>query len=415
MPKNRIIYQTEGLFAGPAPATGVQYGVNTAGSSTSGLYKVRQLTRVQSINYGYSLNRRDVNQFGELAAIDRILLESPTVNLDFSYLNSTFANEKAVGFYVNTGQGYVSSIANILNKTEDDRNYFIKTTPEGVDAAEYAGLSGAAPEQYIAVGNGFISNFSTEASVGDFPRTSVSVEGLNILFTQKLSGASFVAPATGNSIASGSWVLSPAVNPTNGTNIYAFAPIPPLKSNVFNHGSGTSQGAASSQIYSISALRPGDITLDFLEAGTSTNINEAGVTISDAKIQSYNLNFSLSRDPLQKLGSKYAFAREIRFPVQVNMSVEANVGDLTTGNLVDMINADKSYDIRVGIKHPQTGTVRVMEYTLRNAKLDSQSYTSSIGPNKNVTLNFSSQIGGPLQTTKGLFFSGIVPDSDFGY
>lgn len=419
MAKNRIIYQTEGLLAGPAPATGTQYGTVTAAGQTTGFYKVKQLVRVQSINYGYSLNRRDVNQFGELAAIDRILLESPTVNLDFSYLNSSFSNEEALGFYINTGQGYVSSIANILNKTEDDRNYFIKTVPEGVDAAEYAGLSGANPEQYIAIGNGFISNFSTEASVGNFPTTSVSVEGLNILFTQKQSGAGFVAPATGGLLATGSWVPSPAVNPVDGSGLSTYVAIPPFKSNAINaktfgtYGSGNIGVGDAAYAYNISALRPGDITFDFWDAGTTTSLNEAGLTISDAKIQSYNLSFSLSRDPLEKLGSKYAFAREIRFPVQVNLSVDANVGDLTTGNLVDVIQADKSYDIRIAIKHPQTGSLRALEYTLRNAKLDSQSFTSSIGPNKSVSLSFSSQIGGPLQTTKGLFFSGLAPSIDY--
>lgn len=404
MAKNRVIYQTEALYAGNAPATGVQFDSNNKTSN------IKPLVRVQSINYGYSLNRRDVNQFGELAAIDRILLESPTVNLDFSYLNSTFYNEKVLGFYVNSGHGYSSAISNIINKTEDDRNYFIKTVSEGVDAHGFGGSGTNA--QFISIGNGFISNFSTEASVGDFPRTTVSVEGLNMLFqTAKdntTSNAGFFA--SGNMNFSGVIIDNPAVNPVDGSRMTGYALVPMSRSNAQGYTTYTGSGNLDFYpgIYSVSALRPGDVTLDFWTAGTQTSLNEAGPTISDAKIQSYNLNFALSRDPLEKLGSKYAFAREIRFPVSVNLSVEANVGDLTTGNLVDMVSTDASYDVRIGIKHPQSGNVRIMEYTLRNAKLDSQSYTSSIGPNKAVTLNFSSQIGGPLQTTKGLFFSGLL-------
>ena len=36
-----------------------------------------------------STNRTDVNQFGELAAIDRVVLDTPTVSLDFSYLSAS--------------------------------------------------------------------------------------------------------------------------------------------------------------------------------------------------------------------------------------------------------------------------------------------------------------------------------------
>ena len=403
MAKNRVIYQTEVVYAGNAPATGEQY------NSTQKAPNIKPLVRVQSANYSYNLTRRDVNQFGELAAIDRILLESPTVNFDFSYLNNTLYNEKTLGFYVNSGQGYSSAITNILNKTEDDRNYFIKTVSEGVDAHDFGGSGTAA--QFVSIGNGFISNFSTEASVGDFPRTTVSVEGLNMLFQQAKSGDAFFPTWNVNS---GNIVDSPAVNPVDGTRVTGFALVPMSRSSAqaYSNYTGFAPVGTSPQVYSVSALRPGDVTLDFWTAGTTTDLNEAGALISDMKIQSYNLNFSLTRDPLQKLGSKYAFAREIRFPVQVNLSVEANLGDIKTGNLVDVITTDSSYDVRIGIKHPQSGNVRMIEYTLKNAKLDSQSYSSSIGPNKTVSLNFSSQVGGPLQTTRGLFFSGII--ADFG-
>ncbi len=232
-----------------------------------------------------------------------------------------------------------------------------------------------------------------------------------MLFQQARSGDAFFPNW---SITSGTIIDTPAVNPVDGTRVTGFTLIPMSRSSAqqYNNYTGQVPVALQPQIYTVSALRPGDVTLDFWTAGTTTDQNEAGALISDMKIQSYNLNFSLTRDPLQKLGSKYAFAREIRFPVQVNLSVEANLGDIKTGNLVDMINNDVSYDVRIGIKHPQSGSVRMMEYTLKNAKLDSQSWTSSIGPNKSVSMNFSSQVGGPLQTTRGLFFSGIL--ADFG-
>ena len=43
---------------------------------------------------------------------------------------------------------------------------------------------------------------------------------------------------------------------------------------------------------------------------------------------------------------------------------------------------------------------------MRKLKLDSESFTSSIGDNKSVTLDFSNQIGGPEQNDVGIFMSG---------
>ena len=53
----------------------------------------------------------------------------------------------------------------------------------------------------------------------------------------------------------------------------------------------------------------------------------------------------------------------------------------------------------------------VCTYVLKGLKLDSQSFTSSIGDNKSVTLDFSAQIGGPEQSGMGVFMSGFY---DYG-
>jgi hypothetical protein len=54
-----------------------------------------------------------------------------------------------------------------------------------------------------------------------------------------------------------------------------------------------------------------------------------------------------------------------------------------------------------------------MIYVLKKAKLDSESFSSSIGSNKTVDLTFSTQIGGPNDTGNGVFVSGIGSGSIF--
>src|SRR5690349_7654967 len=118
MPRNRIISASEALFVGPSPATGAQ----------TTLY---QLHRVQSVTQGFTVNRQDVNQFGSLAPISREINEAPTVTLDFSYFLTNVLNEQRLGFLVD---GTASAISYLLNKTQDEKNYYLVTSAEGVDA-----------------------------------------------------------------------------------------------------------------------------------------------------------------------------------------------------------------------------------------------------------------------------------------
>jgi len=380
MPRNRIIYQSEAVYAGPSPATGAHFqgGANTNISGDTNL--VRQIQRVQTANYSFNIDRTDVNQFGQLAAIDRVVLTSPTVSLDFNYLFANLANEELLGFTVQkTGAGgtvtaEVSCISGILNKTQDERNYFIKTNAEGSDAVGNTANSVGV----ISIGNGFITSYSQEASVGNFPTASVSVEGLNMKFDTEASGRGL-----------------PAINPTDGKIIadrLFSLPYAERNNNTNNLASG------------ISVLRPGDITfsLPSVIGATSSGNNQFN-------IQSYTLSFDLARTPIEKLGSRFAFAREIDFPLTVNLSLDAQVTDMTSGNLISLVDNDAStsYNPSISIKRPGSDDV-VARLNLKNAKLDSQEYSSDIGSNKTVTLNFSSQIGGPEDKNNGLFISGLV-------
>ena len=388
MSRNRVIYQSEALYAGPSPATGFQFldGTSSKIANASGTTAVNQLQRVQNINYSFNINRQDVNQFGELASVDRVILDSPTVSLDFSYLLANFGNEKVLGF--SPLDGTLSCMSGILNKISDSRNYYVKTVSEGQDAI---GEARNANDEVIAVGNGFLTSYSTDGSIGGLPSVSCNVEALNMAFEA----------GTG---AFGGFE-TPAVDPENGSRLTSKYRLPEAAS---DHGTGT---------MNISVLRPGDITMTFRQRSAEDEGSEADATnpytsigasigATDAKLQSYSFSFDLSREPIQKLGSRYAFSREISFPVSVSCSVDALVSDITTGTLSSVVNTDAAYDITVELKEPSDTSTVVSMYKLKNAKLDGQSFSTSIGDNKSVSLEFSAQIGGPGQSTLGFFMSG---------
>ena len=413
MARNRVIYQSQSVYCSQSA-----YNLN---QTTSG--DVLDLSRVQSCNYSFNVSRQDVNQFGELASIDRIITESPTVSFDTSYYLANFFNEHRLGFSVtNSGQQvFESAITNIIDSTSaaNQKNYYILTTKEGKDSV--SDFTTGDYESLIGIGNGFLTSYSSEGAVGGLPTVSIGVEGQNMNFVNLPYKAPGDGPGDSTGFRTGQANggynnlvgisgESPAIDPTNGEKLNQFAVVPVAKTDPSGEGAAT-----------ISALRPGDITLTLAEKtdnsvgtaavpGDALPTDYAGVDIADAHIQSYTLGFDLSRSPIQKLGSKFAFARVVDFPVSVSLSIDAVLADLTSGSLADIIDCDKEYDARVSIKEPSCGNVHVpaviCNYIVKGLKLDSESFSTSIGDSKSVTLDFSCQIGGPTQSGVGLFMSG---------
>ena len=375
--RNRVIYQSEAVYVGPSPASGFHFGtLGTFGGSSNDVHNsnnlVKQLQRVQTANYSFNVERTDVNQFGQLAAIDRIILTNPTVSLDLSYINANLANEKILGFNVVSGNtdSTVQSIVDFMGGSGDERNYFIRTVSEGSDAVNFASSASGTVNGVIGIGNGRVTSFSTEGSVGNFPTTTINVEGYNMKFDKGTSG-NFV----------------PAINLVNGNTLSNFYTLPTANQNV-----GIGSGNA------ISALRPGDITVSIPSI--------TGADTATMNVQSYTLSLDIGRTPIEKLGNRFAFARPIDFPLTVTLSVDAQVTDLVAGNFAGLLVEDSTYSPSITIKSPTDSNLIMAKYTLKGAKLDSEEFSSDIGSNKTVTLNFSAQVGGSQDSTNGLFMNG---------
>jgi hypothetical protein len=385
MPRNRVIYQSEALY--------VSSGAN---STTSGHHY--QLDRVQSANYNFNIARQDINQFGELARIDSIAIESPTVSLDFSYYLTDGANEVALGFYVPTGALQTQSQFPSGQLVDGSgQNFYIVTTSEGFDLNAETGLVGGVAnalsgKSAIGIGNAYLTDYTVDLSVGSIPTVSVSFEGSNMnAFT----------------FSSGNNGQSAGTNLASGTKLTA--PIQLAQPN-------SQTGSTGSTI--VSALRPGDVTISFgtFTGATATGASGIGgfaelnqASASGIHIQSASLSLPLGRTPIQRLGSRYAFARTVDFPINATLSVNGVQNDLGSGSLIDLINNNPKSDITITINKPTmigSTAIPAVRYTMKNAQLDSVGYSSSIGANKTIDLTFSTQIGGANDTANGIQMSG---------
>ena len=123
-----------------------------------------------------------------------------------------------------------------------------------------------------------------------------------------------------------------------------------------------------------------------------------------AHVQSASISLPLSRTPIERLGSRFPFAREVDFPVNSTMNVSAIVNQSHAQNLADILQSGVQ-SATVTVKD-QNGTDAII-YTMKGLKVDSQSFSSSIGSNKTIDLVLSTQAGGPQDVLNGIFMSGV--------
>ena len=373
MANNRVIYQSDALFVSKA--------VDSTGEGEHA-----QLRRVQSANYSFNISRQDVNQFGQLARLEAVILESPTVSFDASYYLADGFNEQALGF-ANSTASNVGFISGQIQAGNTGQNFYILSSPDGVDIN---GSTAGSTLSAIGIGNAFLTDYSLEASVGSFPTISCSFEGTNMNASKGFAGGA----AGGYTGISGV-----GIDAENGSVITDF-----------NNETGVELPQATSGV-GPSALRPGDITFSLSNATNDTIaiLDSAG----SAHVQSVSLSIPLSRTPIDKLGSRFSFARVVDFPITPSLSVSAIVSETQERALTNII-ADDGFITELSVLFKNSSNVAAAKYTLKNVKLDSESFSSSIGPNKTVDLTFSLSVGGPNDTTNNVFFSGANSTSVMG-
>ena len=379
MARNRVIYQSEALFV----ADGTLVPTATAPAST-----INQIHRVQTANYGFTLNRQDINQFGNLARIDQIALEAPTVDLDFSYYLTTGAqNERNLGFTIGTsstgavsfisGQTIPGTSAASQITTASGRNFYILSVGENFDANDSAiSVYNSLDSRTIGIGNGYITNYTVEAAVGALPTATVTVEGLNIRICSGTTGSQAVVPGVTTDTAEAS------------TGVFAL-PAPSTHGNL-----GTS----------VIALRPGDLSVVITDDSLLTDL-PTGVATNNtaAHIQSMSIEVPLARTTLERLGSNYGFTKVVDYPFDITVNLSATLADLkTSGAMTTILASEAAKKLAFIFKAPGTGTERLI-YEVRGAKLLSENFSASIGDNKSVDIVFTAQVGGANDTTNGLF------------
>jgi hypothetical protein len=240
------------------------------------------------------------------------------------------------------------------------------------------------------------------------------VQGLNVRVYNSSALTGLALSGAFGPNTTGYFGVVPAVDTVAGTNLTGIGfRLPVGDSSYTGYQNVTGTGVGGVSLYGAitkagegnaqaTALRPGDITMS-LKTGSAL-----GWDVEDLKIQDFSLSLDLGRTPLQKLGNRFAFSREIDFPVTAKLDVNANVGDIASGNLVEIICNNSSFDFDITLGNPGCGTSapKAMLFQFKGAKLVSQSFSSTIGDNASMSASYEVQIGSPNDTKNGIFISG---------
>lgn len=350
-------------------------GNNVTGNQI-GENDIIQIPRVQSFDEDFSRTFTDINQFGNLGAIDRLETEAPEVSASFSFYLSDGKSERAIGLMAaQSGEAVTSILSGIVNKTEEPKNYYLAITNEGFDAnGNSAPVTGV-----IGLGNATVASYSVSAAIGDIPTAEVSLEALNLRVynnasTQQDVPAILTAGDGDGTPAPGKFLIPKGFS-------YTGAAIP-------------------------AALQPGDIEFT-LPADSALGFSEA-----DLKLQDFSISIDLPRSIIQRLGSRYGVAREIDFPITATIEVNAEVGDLSNGNLVTQLCEGTEHNFTITLNKPycssgpNTTKTPAMIFEVKKAKLVSQGFSSSIGDNATMNATYEVSIGSATDTVRGVFVSG---------
>lgn len=415
MPTNRVIYNNQLLFTGPAPASGY-YFTNTNGDllPDGQINLIQPVQRLDQFSYQINTSQSKFSEIGNASTVYDFNLVPPEVNLNFSYKIRDLRNEARLGFYVKLGPpnldqfdgNQVYPSGNILSgfsfsdnnyafntnlveatnntfkypfKYRDQRNLFLVINPDANDVIGN-NVSGF---PVLAFGNCYMTSYSVNLQVGNFPQASLNYVADNLIYYS--SGVSGV---------------SPYLNPKSGTLNTG------IKFNIPNYDKNFEEYKSP-----ISVLLPGEVTIDVFDSN-SLDKTKTNLVLQDAALQSFSFTIPLDRESLKTLGHVYPVDRQINTPIIVDGSFSAIYKNLLySGSPLENIKDESEYDIAVKLNKSNETIIR---YDFKKAKLKTYTYESSIGSNASISYSFYCDMDmNSYPHEKGLFISGLLKGFDY--
>ena len=112
---------------------------------------------------------------------------------------------------------------------------------------------------------------------------------------------------------------------------------------------------------------------------------------SSNRIQSFNFQINVDRDPIFKLGSLEPLDFRVEFPIQVDCQFVLHVDDYESKNLFDFICSPEIQDLTLGFKDCESGE-NIRSFFMKDAKLMDYNQSGSIHEFLEATFSYKSYI-----------------------
>lgn len=360
--KNKISYETLGVFAGPFPAYNSSYQTPS---------NIKEIKRVQNSNFDIYVNREIIKQLGsEDFLIQEINLNPPAnvpnenvieplVRLSLDYLQADARNESLFGFNVND-LSTPSENNTFINVSKKDQNIFIATAPN--EGEELNFTEDFNEFDIIGFGNCYTIGYSASASVNSLPTAAMDFVASNVQYSKYDS----------------------ATPPNN--------PLPAI-SGTYNPGDYYYELEKDEYVPETTALSSNDIS------GSFEPLSIGGGQLSgfyDMALQSYDIQISIDREDLYGFGSIYTYDRKLKFPCRGNLNISLLAREYETGNLASVFKEDKAYDINLLLRSTacnndsfdESARATIIKYNIEKAVFERASSSMSIGGLTTVDLTF---------------------------
>lgn len=324
---------------------------------------------------GVALNYPRQDTFDWAGGGDYQIVQRPRTQLDFSYIFASQVNEANLGFSYSYSGYSVPALANM----NQERNYYLVANLDHADQVGYQG----ARLRTIAIGNGLLSSYAFSSAVGQLSTVNVSVDALNTLIHTGSSGQ-----------------LLPSVEKQPGSAATGRYTLPRSTLSLLDYYAAT----------------PKAIQLTF-DTGCAIGVQLSGNTLP---ISSFGFTVNLPRAESKALGWAYPDSRPVSWPATVSIRADAYVTDYQEDALSRLVCSDSGFNFGVGFKTDCSG-IDNFSYRFVGAKLDSQSFSASVGQLNRVSLNWTLKIpdinrAAPnfyIDSEESAFMSIVFPQVDY--
>ena len=227
----------------------------------------------------------------------------------------------------------------------------------------------------IGIGNAFLTNYSYQAAIGQFPSVSLSYQASNMKYDAYSSTSKPKLPSIKRGI----------------NNLFSREDIS-LTRDMINddyHGLEDENVVFDNHSAQASVIKPGDIKVII----TKTQGGRGGAKIDglEAAVQNLSIDVPITRQDIFGMGSNYVFDRKLKLPIIASMSIDMIVRGYEQDTVDSFLTQEDVYSFT--IEHSiDEKTASKLIFQIDRAQLKSQNYTHSVNDHVVVSNSLSFDI-----------------------